>query len=224
MNRNITKIGSVLVCMAFGCLSLKGQEKAAVKMSAGEAAPGNEVDLRSWLPILADSSITYSANGTKVKRVYYDDNVYVGDAWGLYEEYVWENNQWSLLRDSVYFGQAGLYYNEESGSFTIPLHEVWWIRVPMPAHAATTRDENNRLISVTGKTEYFNFSVNVVYNANGKPVSVEEYITSITDNVGGLYYSSIYAYDAGGNLTFFEDHRFTVPTNPSWVWSDEFTA
>ncbi|MDR1456410.1 MAG: T9SS type A sorting domain-containing protein, partial [Tannerella sp.] len=39
-----------------------------------------------------------------------------------------------------------------------------------------------------------------------------------------LYYSSIYAYDAGGNLTFFEDHRFTVPTNPSWVWSDEFTA
>jgi hypothetical protein len=62
MNRKSrTVLTGALVALA--CVSVPpvaGQEKAMMKMNASEVAIERGVELRSWQPVLADSSITYN--------------------------------------------------------------------------------------------------------------------------------------------------------------------
>jgi hypothetical protein len=87
MNRNFTRLASVLMCVAFGCLPLAGQEKAGMKTGTGEYVPKQSVELRA--EELPDSAIIYSPNGGRKTRYVYHSNSNSGT-------YAWENNAWKF--------------------------------------------------------------------------------------------------------------------------------
>jgi hypothetical protein len=99
MKRNFTRLASVLMSVAFGCLPLAGQEKAVMKTDSKEYVPEQGGQLRAGGAML-DSMITYVATGEKSSRTLFTYN-----ADGKIEQkeiFNWENDQWVNALKNIY--------------------------------------------------------------------------------------------------------------------------
>jgi hypothetical protein len=220
--------------MAFGCLPVAGQEKAAMKTGLGEYVPEQSVELRAESG-LRDSLITYSSAGEKLVKRDYTPH----DGGWIYSRYDWHGNVW------VYSGEGNDYgtpveFVESTNTLYFPLMgarserhklDTWFdgndpdrtVYYPVfPAY-----DERGRvsLIRVKGEPyqgmEYF-VSYAFTYNEYGQIASILDW------NYDWKKRQIDYRYNERGDMILVEDYGWKYgntgdPSSASqWLWDTSF--
>jgi hypothetical protein len=225
MKKNFMRLASVLMCVAFGCLPLAGQEKAVMKTGAGEYVPKQGVQLRAEEE-LPDSAIVYSPEGERKTKYVYPPNENSGT-------YARENNAWIFTSSGVEtrFMSRAKYdrkiWNEQSKKvsygivgdqlrFYIPWTNVSYFYYYYPASLdfRTDYDANGNLTSFRGLNDDGNVTVEFTasYNMENNPVFIEGIYTMLNQS----FYKAHYEYNEYGYATLYDGYEWDTGKK-AWV-------
>jgi hypothetical protein len=178
-------------------------------INATGSQPG--VQLRDWKVWLPDSLVTFTSRGVRKTKSVYDIEAYEQ------RHYEWINNAWSLYDSWFYYGLSFYYevqltYMDGLPSFAFPIAAGWmgWFDFEWGSRFRTTHDEHGNLTSVVIAKDNDSTTVNIVYNNNNQPVSIDCFDTD------SLYWRANYQYNSDGETTLFDSHSFDFKNN-KWI-------
>jgi hypothetical protein len=182
-------------------------------INAASSRPG--VQLRDWKVWLPDSLITFTSRGVRRDKTVYDIAAYEQ------RRYEWINNAWSLYDSWFYYGLSFYYevqltYIDGLPSFAFPIAAGWmgWFDFEWDSRFRSTHDEKGNLTSVVITKDNDSTSINIAYNKNNQPVSIDYFDTD------SLLWRADYQYNSDGETVLFDCHSFDFKTNKWIIFSE----